>query len=421
VKTLTSIFKQTSWQLIGKVVTSISTILILGAVTRSYGESGTGIFTLALTFISFFVLAADFGINAHILSRLLKDTLTWEWQKLLGMRLFLASVLTVMAVILALFWPDQSGLFKLTVILGLAAIIEAGVFTTTSAVFQSKLRFDLSILSTITGTLLTLITVFVLIGIKVSIPLLMVGYTLGWIISGVLALIFVREFVGSLRPSLDFTYVKKIIEESWPISATLILNTIYFRADTFMLSTLKNFADVGVYNVSYQIFQSLLVLPTFIMNSFYPLMLKYFAYDRPKFYSSLVNASLLMLAMALSGAFLTIILASWVISLITGGTSFIGSVSSLQILALGFPAFFLSSVLMWVLITYKKYKTMLVIYGVGLIINLILNYLLIPQYSYIASSWITVISEYLILSLQLVILIPAFLKSKESLTSLVKT
>jgi O-antigen/teichoic acid export membrane protein len=413
VKTLIAIFKQTSWQLIGKAVTSFSTILILGAVTRSYGEAGTGVFTLALTLISFFVLAADFGINAHILSRLLKDDLTAEWQKLLGMRLLLSLFLTALAAVLALVWPDQTGLFKFTILLGLAAIIEAGVFTTASAVFQSRLRFDLPITSTIVGTLLTLVLVFFLTGIQTVIPLLMIGYTAGWIVSGVLALFFVRQFVTTLKPLFDFFYIKKILQESWPISVTLILNTVYFRADTFMLSVMKNFTEVGIYNVSYQIFQSLLVIPTFIMNSFYPLMLKVFD-ERPRFYLLLLRALLLMLTIALMGTVLTIILAPWVIDLITGGQGFAGSITSLQILSLGFPAFFLSSVLMWTLITFKKYKLMLSIYLFGLLLNIFLNYLLIPHYSYLASSGITVFCEYLILICQIAILLPGLIRTLKS-------
>jgi len=49
-----------------------------------------------------------------------------------------------------------------------------------------------------------------------------------------------------------------------------------------------------------------------------------------------------------------------------------------------------------------KYKSMFAIYLIGLIANISLNFMFIPTYSFIAASWITVISEYLILTLQVV-------------------
>lgn len=405
VNTLLKVSQQTVWQLVGKVVTSLSTIIILGLVTRSYGESGTGVLTLALTFISFFVLAADFGINAHILPRFLEKDFSLEWRKLLGLRLVLSLALVILAGVVILSWPGPP-FFKQAVLLGLVAIVESAVFATCAAVFQSKLRYDFSVASIIIGTLVTLGGVFFLAGQHITESWLMVGYSAGWITGGVIALILVKKYITNLSPVFDLTYAKRIIKEAWPISLTLMLNIVYFRLDAFIISFYRGFAEVGIYNLAYQIFQSLLVVPTFIMNGFYPLMLQSFAESRSKFTSQLLRAVFLMLGLAVMGMVFTITLAPWVINLITGGRGFVGSIQSLQILSLGFPAFFVSSVLMWTLVVMKRYKTMLVIYVAGLIVNGALNMLLIPRYSYIASSWITGASEYLILALQLIILIP---------------
>lgn len=66
-KSLVKIFQQTFWQILGKIVTSFSTFIILGLVARNYGKEGTGIFTLVLTYLSIFYILADFGFNAHVL------------------------------------------------------------------------------------------------------------------------------------------------------------------------------------------------------------------------------------------------------------------------------------------------------------------------------------------------------------------
>ena len=186
----------------------------------------------------------------------------------------------------------------------------------------------------------------------------------------------------------DLEFSKKLITSSWPIAATLVLNVIYFRADTFLIAFYRSVSESGVYNVAFSIFQSALVLPSFFMNAYYPLMLKS--------KNGIKLMAIVLGLLALLGSVLTYLLAPWLINFLTGG-GFTESIQSLRILGLGFPAYFLSSLLMWILISTGRYKTLLVIYTTGLIFNLGLNVIFIPAYSYLAASATTALSEYLIL------------------------
>lgn len=400
---LVKISQQTAWQIIGKITTALSTIIILGLISRQFGEEGTGIITLALAYLGFFSLAVDFGINAHILPQLLKGDVNIIWRKLFGLRIILAVSLVVSAALLILFWPNQASVFKITVLMGLVSITEAAVFISATALFQSRLRYDLTTSATILGTVTTLGSLFFLIKLN-SVPLLMAGYVFGWIVTAGAALLLVKKIFNDIRPIFDLSFSTRTINNVWPISITLLINLIYFRADAFLLSYFKSFTEVGIYNLSYQIFQSLLVLPTYIMNSFYPLLLKDFSSSLLKFKESLLKGVLLMAAIGFLGTVGTIFLASIVVQIITGGHGFSGSVSALQILSLGLPAFFVSSLLMWSLIALKQYRPMMIIYLAGLLINVLLNVIFIPRYSYLAAAGVTVVSEYLILILQLIIL-----------------
>lgn len=406
VNTIRKVFEQTSWQVIGKAITSISTIAILALVSRNYGESGTGIFTLALTFLAFFTLAVDFGVNAYILPKLLEEGFEQEWRKIFGIRLVLAALFIFIALTVALIFPFDT-VFKTLVILGaFPFIVGQAVLITSNAIFQAKLRYDLSVLAWGTGSLTTLAAVFFIAAQKLELIALILGYVIGWFVMIITSLLFIRKFVKNLVPIFNFTYFKEILKNSWPISATLVLNVIYFRLDAFILSYFRSFAEVGVYNLSYSIFQSALVLPTFIMNGFYPIMLKNFSENINKFRSNLFYAGGIMFTIAVIGILFTYAFSPFVVNLVTGGRGFEGSVESLRILSFGFPAYFVSAVLMWTLIVYKRYKTLLSIYLIGLLFNVIANVIFIPQYSYFGASWITAASEYLILGLQLAILLP---------------
>ncbi len=393
------ISQQTFWQIIGKGVTAVSTFIILGVVARTYGEAGTGVFTLALAYLAMFFLIADFGFNAHLLkgSRI-------EWQKIFGTRLVWSLILTVLAILLLPFWPFTTPEFALAVSLGSFAILGAAMFITSNLIFQAKLSYGRSVVASSIGTLVYLALLVVLSKYGVTIAWLVFVAGLGWLVIGIVSLLLVRKYVQKLTPQFDLKFSFNLIKQSWPIAATLTLNVLYFRADAFILAFLKGESQAGVYNIAYSIFQTVIVLPTFIMNSYYPLMLESLKMSKKMFMRQIKLVMLALFFIACLGSIVTYLLAPLIIKYLTGG-GFAGAVESLQILSLSFPAFFLSSLGMWLLVALDKYKIMLIIYGIGLIFNLVANLIYIPQYGVYGASWVTVISEYLILALQAVIVI----------------
>ncbi|MBI2039708.1 flippase [Candidatus Microgenomates bacterium] len=394
---LLKISQQTGWQVLGKIITSVSTFIILGVVTRNYGEEGTGVFTLALTYLAILYLLSDFGFNAHVLRKfsIFNFQFSIEWRKLLGTRIIWSVILVVLAVGLLPFWPFATKEFSQAIMIGSLAIVGSGVFVTCNLIFQSKLRYDLSVLASSTGTIISLVVFVYLIWLKYPIPFLMLAHLLGWTIIAMVAFVLIRKIGQVVFPIYDKQYTINLFKTSWPIAATLALNVVYFRADSFMISYFRSNAEVGIYNVAYSVFQTALVLPTFIMNAYYPMMLKSF--------KGIKIVALGLLVIASGSTLLVLILAPFISKLLTGG-GFLGTSLSLQILSLGFPAYFLSALLMWIMVTQGRYKIMLIIYAVGLVVNLVLNLIYIPQYSFVAASWITVISEYVILMLQGVVL-----------------
>ncbi|MBU1031453.1 flippase [Patescibacteria group bacterium] len=394
-QTVKKISEQTLWQVLGKIITSLSTFIILGLVARNYGKEGTGIFTLALAYLAIFYLLADFGFNAHVLRN--KAKTKSEWQKLLGTRLVWSAVLVILAVGLLPLWPFATAGFTMAVVFGSLAIIAYSVFVTCNLIFQKKLIYNLSVLASGIGTLVGLAVFIFLVAFRYSVPVLIFAHLVGYIAISVSAIFLVRKFLDKISPIFSMTYTKELFNKSWPIAATLSLNVLYFRVDAFMVAYFKSSSDVGIYNVAYSVFQAVLVLPTFIMNAYYPLMLK--SLGRIK----VVAAGLFGLAFLGTGfAFL---FSPIIIEILTGG-GFDGSIYALRVLSLGFPAYFISALLMWVFITKGRYQKLLLVYAFGLLVNVVLNFIYIPQYSYLAASWTTVISEYLILLLQVVILIP---------------
>ena len=400
---LLKISQQTFWQATVKIVTSIGGFIILGIISRTYGESGTGIFTLALTYVAFFYIFSDFGFNAHLLGKLQEKNASTQlvWRKLLGVRILWSLFLMGLALFIVSFLPVFPAQFRLAVMLGIITIFFYSLNITAQAIFQARLRYDLGAFPVFISAPLGVIAIMLMAKFKLPVQMMILGYVLSWFIYGTSTLLLALKFTKRIIPIFDGTFAKNLFIGASPLAATLVLNTVYFRADSFILSFYHSPFAVGIYNTAYQVFQAVLVLPTFIMNSFYPMMLQTLEINIARFSHQikLMAIGLILTSFLILLAIYT--LSPLIIKLITR-SGFAGSVDSLQILSFGFPAYFLSALGLWIMVARKRYRQMVIIYTVGLLVNLLLNFALIPKYSYMGASWVTVVSEYLILALQIV-------------------
>lgn len=397
---LLKISQQTLWQVVAKGLSILTGFLIIGVVSRTYGEAGTGQFTLALVYLGLFYVLADFSLNAHLLHDLSESS----WRKFLGTRLVWSTLLLLSSVIITFLLPANfTDEFKLAVYLGCLSIVFYGLNMTTNAYFQRVLKYQYDILPTILASLAGGLTVLYLASLKLPVYLLVLSYVVMWLVHGSGTYLYVSKIINNIRPLFDLKFSWRLFKEIWPMAAALIVNVVYFRADAFILSYFRSAAEVGIYNVAYQIFQVILVLPTLIMNSFYPILLSTLKESANSFAAEVKKTAGGLLMISLSISVVIYLLAPSLIHLLTG-QGFAGSVATLQILSLGFPAFFLSSLGLLIMMAKKAYQQMLVVYFLGLIFNLAANLTFIPLYSYPAAAWVTTISEYLILGMQLVVL-----------------
>jgi len=87
---------------------------------------------------------------------------------------------------------------------------------------------------------------------------------------------------------------------------------------------------------------------------------------------------------------------------ILGGEEFYQSTGVLNILSGGLFIFYLTSPISWLIVTLGYQKYLPWIYFVSFSFNLIMNFIFIPKYSFYAASWITVLSELIVLILLII-------------------
>lgn len=389
-------------QFVNRFVIAGSAFLVSLLIARVFGPRGFGEYSKATTFIAIFYLFADFGLNALVLREVSShpDNEKKIIGNLFGLRLLVGLILTLISIFIAFFLPYDAvrneGFTPVAkgAIMALSVLILYQAFlNTTNVIFQKHLRYELSTLANVVGSIITVAAVLILLLFKQLLPVVLLGYAVGAVFASIILLFFVKKLYLHFTPLFSFEVSKKLIANSLPLGLTLVFNLVYFRADVFILTLFRTTTEVGTYGLAYKFFEFPLTLPTFFANSLYPVLLARRG-DKKIFRETVFKAAFFLAALSLItllGFYISAPLLRFI------RQDFYPSIAVLRLLSLSMPVFFLSSLFMWILITFGKNKELLLIYFLGMIINIILNLIFIPSYGVTAAALITLFSELLIM------------------------
>ena len=386
------IFKNTSFQILARGITTIIGFAITVLVARAFGVYGFGEFSKITSFIALFYLFADFGLNAIFLKK------PQSFSSLFFLRIIISIFLIIFANVGSLLLPYNSILntgFSPFVRMGIFifsfTILSQGIIYSTSSIFQKKLRFDYFMISQIIGEIINFFIIVVLIFFAKSLELIIIAFVVSNFITAFLSLILAKEKISEF----DFKYSKDIFKSSLPIGLMMVFNLIYFRIDIILLSIFKSNQDVGIYSLAYRFFDFFIALPLFLSNSIYPKLLEtiknkneFSKITKNYFFIYLISSFVIIIPVWFLSPLFTLI-----------SPDYSASIYPFRVLIISLPIFFITSFLQWILISMDKQRFLMMVYFVAAIINVILNLMFIPKYSYFASSWITLIGEGLILVL----------------------
>lgn len=389
------ISKNTISQFLVKLATSFSGLLVIFLISYFLGFKTFGSYSKVVAFVSFFYLIIDFGIN----SIFLRDYFHEVKEKILlliFLRLFIAVILFIGMAIITYFLPYNtllntgfSPIEKVGIIIFGLTIFSQAITVSLTSLFQKRLSYKYTVLPTAVSSFALIIFVCYSIYLK-SILLIFASYvTSGALVMILLALSLKDVYKSRLQINNFISFSKKLTAASLPLGLMLFFNLVYAKADTLILSFMRPTVEVGIYGFSYKFFEFAIAIPTFFSNSAYPILIEA-EKDKNEFITKIKKYSIALIIISV-----VIMLVFMLFSPILGFVKkdFAPSILPIQILSLSLPFFFLTSLLQWVLVLKKKMNYLLFVYIFSLILNIFLNLIFIPMFSYIASSVITVVCE----------------------------
>lgn len=185
---------------------------------------------------------------------------------------------------------------------------------------------------------------------------------------------------------------KTLLADSWPLILSGLAAMVYMRIDQIMIGQMLGETQVGLFSAAVRITETCYVIPTVIVASIFPAIIEAKKTSDSVYYQRLQRLFNLMSILSFAIALTISIISSPIIKILYGQSYDDASmVLSIQIWA---SIFVFSGVASsrWFLIEnlqkYSFYRTL-----AGAIINVILNYYLIPQYGIKGAAWATLISQ----------------------------
>lgn len=394
---LKTISINTFFQFLVRLIGSFGTLIVTLLIAYYLGYDSVGSFTKVLAFVVSFYLLVDFGFNSVFL-KLHFENVEKNLGNLVVLRLILSAILIPIIMVLASLLPHNtiantgfSDQEKMAIMIFSFTLIATSVYYSMQSLLQQKLAYKMNILPSLLSTSALLLIIYYSVQTS-NFYLLFAAYICSGSIYALVGYFFIKRKYSLLLSTHKFiSFSKELIRYSWPLGVVLFFNFLYSKTDIFILSLYQPNTDIGVYGISYRFFDVAIAIPTFLANSTYPLLLK--AKEEG------IYLTLFKRYMKMYGLFAVIITPIIIFSapfIQIFKKEFFLSVLPLQILMLALPFFFLTSLMQWHFIIRKKMKFLIPLYAGALILNIALNFIFIPLYSYNAAAVITGISEVLV-------------------------
>jgi O-antigen/teichoic acid export membrane protein len=364
--------------------------LAIRIMTIRVGPTNYGLFVTALTLVSSVMLLTDLGVNSitgREIARSPNDAAEILSHNL-GLRLTLSAIIVPILAFVGIALYHEPSLRWSIVLIALAVPFDAlraislGYYVASIRNYAASGVTLLQQVIFVAGVAIAIKSGFGIVGCATS-------YLVATFVSGTIAFLIVRREV-LFKPSFNLKRWRQIFAQSVSLGAIQVINILYLKADTLILSRIATPRAVGLYGVAYSFTTLILVVPSLIMGSMLPLL----ATTSGEQFAKLVRRAVHGLAVLGTAAVIIALLFAPQAITVLSGHHFLGAATPMRLLALASLLSYLNAALGWAAVACNRHHRIIFVSGIGLFLNVGLNLVLIPRFGIDGAAASTLISEF---------------------------
>jgi len=384
----------TVWIMGDKVAALGIGFLVAVLLARYLGPENFGVYTYALSLTSLFAAAGHMGLSGLVVREIVKKPN--ERALTLGTTFALKFIGMVLGYVLLLVYAlvfEGAGSVEFVVLAIAGAALLFKPFDVIDFWFQAFVQARYIAMASFSALLISSAAkvIFVFFGFGVA---YLVAANLLQALFAAVALVLLYKLKTSLKLShwsMSWRKAKELFGQGWVIYLGSIFAVIYLKVDQVMLRWLLGPESVGVYAVAAQLSEAWYFVPTAIVASFFPKLIKLREQNESLFNQRLQQLFDMLFMLALVVAVIVSLLADTLIALFFGPDyAASASVLTIHIWAALF-IFMRAAFSKWILIE-NVLVFSLITQGAGAILNVVLNFWLIPVYGVQGAAVATLIS-----------------------------
>lgn len=395
---LRKILGNTGWLFTEKIVQMVLGLLVGVWITRYLGPERFGRFNYAIAIVGLFIPFAKLGLDNIVIRNLARDSSDKDETlgtafvlKLIGSSLAFFVTLGVITVSTPSDSPNYWETIWLVGIVASGTLIQS--FEIIDYWFQSQIQSKYSVLARNAAYVLMNGVKILLIQLKAPLITFAIAMVAEYLLSAIGMMIAYR-FQGNLMKTwrVNFTLAKSLLRDSWPLILSGIVIMIYMRIDQVMLGQMVGEKSVGIYSAAVKISELWYFVPGAIVNSVFPSIVQAKEISEEIYYKRLQKLLVAVVILAYAVAIPVTFLAPQIVTLIYGQKyAEAGNILNIHIWAGLFVSLGVARET-WIT-TEGLMKFSAVTAAAGAVVNIVLNYFLIPQYGGLGAAIATVIAQ----------------------------
>lgn len=365
-------------------------------IARYLGPSQYGVLNYAASFVTLFSAIALLGLEAIIVRDLVRYP--EKEREILGTTFFLRFVAGIVSYLIAVaailvIRPDDRLTHLMVGVIGWVLIF--GSFDTIDLWFQSKVRSKYVVYAKNAGFL-------VAAGLRIAFIVLkapIIAFALANVVEiglGAAGLLIVYRRSGQRisRWKNNFALARRLFTESWPLLLSGIVFMVYLRIDQVLLGQLANDREVGIYAAAVRVAELWFFIPTAIVSSVFPNIVRTKENDENEFYARLQKLYNLLAFIGYAIAIPGSLLAGLIIKLLFGAPY--AAATPMLVLLLWSDIFAILAVARNAYLLAMNWSWVLwLMVLAGAVSNVLLNYILIPRYGGVGAALASLVSYWI--------------------------